>query len=152
MLPGNVEIEPFQPCLSPSMIQYDASVAGYRRKKLLELSCQERDSRIIAAFRNGICTGFRSIKITCLGVARVGPLYADDSIVAEALLKNFLESFPNRKRLAMTTLNSNIPANTISRKLGNAETDICLRIYSKQKTEVNAGRIYAFLDVSFSAI
>ncbi|GFQ90605.1 acetyltransf_18 domain-containing protein [Trichonephila clavata] len=150
-LPANIEIEPFQECLLPSIVQYDASVVGHTRELILRLSCHEEDSRTFAAFRNGVCIGFGSIKRSCLGAGRVGPLYAEDPVVAEALLKKLIESYPNRNGLAISTPSSNIPNNAILQKLGNAKTETCLRIYRKQKVNVNASKIYAYLDINFSA-
>ncbi|GFY59668.1 acetyltransf_18 domain-containing protein [Trichonephila inaurata madagascariensis] len=95
-LPDNIEIEPFQKNLLPSIVQYDASVVGFERAQMLELSCQEKDSETFVAFRNGACIGYGSIKRSCLGAGRVSPLFADDPTVAEALLKKLLESYPNR--------------------------------------------------------
>lgn len=151
-LPPHVEIEPFQDCLLPSMIQYDASVTGFKRERNLELSCKEMDSRTFVTFRNGNCIGFGSIKRTSLGTGIVAPLYADHPAVAEALLKKLVESYPNTKGFNMTTLASNISANSILQKLGKAGTVVCHRLYSKQMVAVNAKRIYALFDMSFSVI
>ncbi|GFY71913.1 acetyltransf_18 domain-containing protein [Trichonephila inaurata madagascariensis] len=141
-LPANIEIEPFQQCLLPSIVQYDASVVGHTRELILRLNCHEEDSRTFAAFRNGVCIGFGSIKRSCLGAGRVGSLYAEDPVVAEALLKKLIESYPNRNGLAIMTPSSNIPNNAILQKLGNAKTETCLRVFSKRKVKVNASKIY----------
>ncbi|GIX86714.1 hypothetical protein CEXT_267371, partial [Caerostris extrusa] len=88
-----IEIETYQDCLLPSVIQYDASVVGYTREHTLELNCKEEDSKTFVAFKNGTCIGYGSIKKSCLGAGRVGPLYADNHIIAEVLLKRLIESF-----------------------------------------------------------
>ncbi|GIX86716.1 n-acetyltransferase domain-containing protein [Caerostris extrusa] len=146
-----IEIETYQDCLLPSMIQYDASVVGYTRDHVLELNCKEADSKTFVAFKNGTCIGFGSIKKSCLGAARVGPLYADNEIIAEVLLRRLIESFPGMKGLAMMTVGSNVPANNFLKKLGNANTEACLRLYGKEKVKANMSKIYAFLDFNFSA-
>ncbi|GIX68113.1 n-acetyltransferase domain-containing protein [Caerostris darwini] len=145
-----IEIEPYQDCFLPSMLQYDASVVGYTRDHVLELNCKEADSKTFVAFKNGTCIGFGSIKKSCLGAARVGPLYADNEIIAEVLLTRLIESFPGMKGLAMMTVGSNVPANNFLKKLGNANTEACLRIYGKEKVKANMSKIYAFLDINFS--
>ncbi|GFT26814.1 integrase catalytic domain-containing protein [Nephila pilipes] len=151
-LSKNIEIETYQEYLLPSIVQYDATIAGFERRPILELNCKEKDSQTLVAFKNGTCIGYGSIKRSCLGAGRVGPLFADDPVVAEALLKKLLESFPDRKRFAMMTLRDNITANSFIRKLGNPEIITCVRIYSKEKIKVDTNRIFALTDMSFSAV
>ncbi|GFQ90608.1 n-acetyltransferase domain-containing protein [Trichonephila clavata] len=151
-LPDNIEIEPFQKNLLPSIVQYDASVVGFERAQMLELSCQEEDSETFAAFRNGACIGYGSIKRSCLGAGRVSPLFADDPTVAEALLKKLLESYPNMNGFAMFTLKNNEFSSSMIRKLGNPEIETCMRIYSKAKIEVDAKRVFALTDMNLSVI
>ncbi|GFW66697.1 acetyltransf_18 domain-containing protein [Trichonephila clavipes] len=151
-LPDNIKIEPFQKNLLPSIVQYDASVVGFERAQMLELSCQEKDSETFTAFRNGACIGYGSIKRSCLGAGRVSPLYADDPTVAEALLKKLLESYPNRNGFAMMTLKNNEFSSSIIRKLGNPETETCIRIYSKAKIELDTNRIFALTDMNLTVI
>ncbi|GFT26827.1 n-acetyltransferase domain-containing protein [Nephila pilipes] len=150
-LPENIEIESYQENLLSSIAQYDATIAGFERKHILELSCKEKDSQTFVAFKNGTCIGYGSIKRSCLGAGRVGPLFADDPVVAEALLKKLLESFPDRKGFAMMTLRDNIIANSFIRKLGNPETGTCVRLYNKEKLKVDTNRIFALTDMNFSA-
>ncbi|GFU33814.1 acetyltransf_18 domain-containing protein [Nephila pilipes] len=151
-LSENIEIEPYQEYLLPSIVQYDATIAGFERKPILELNCKEKDSQTFVAFNNGTCIGYGSIKRSCLGAGRVGPLFADDPVVAEALLKKLLESFPQRKGFAMMTLRDNIIANSFIRKLGNPEINTCIRLYSKEKLKTDRNRIYAVTDMNFSAV
>ncbi|GFU33816.1 n-acetyltransferase domain-containing protein [Nephila pilipes] len=151
-LPENIEIEPYQENLLSSIAQYDATIAGFERKHILELSCKEKDSQTLAAFKDGTCIGYGSIKRSCFDAGRVGPLFADDPVVAEALLKKLLESFPQRKGFAMMTLRDNIIANSFIRRLGNPETDTCVRFYNKEKLKVDTSRIYAVTDMNFSAV
>ncbi|GFU08777.1 n-acetyltransferase domain-containing protein [Nephila pilipes] len=151
-LPDNVEIEPYQECLLPSIVQYDTSIVGFDREQILELSCKEKNSQTFVALKNGTCVGYGSIKLSCLDAGKVGPLFADDPGVAEALLKKLLESYPNRKGFAMTTINTNDVANSFVRKLGNAEIDTCLRFYTKVMLKVDTKRIFALTDLNFSAL
>ncbi|GFS54782.1 n-acetyltransferase domain-containing protein [Trichonephila inaurata madagascariensis] len=151
-LPDNIEIEPFQISLLRSIVQYDASVVGFERAQMLELSCQEKDSETFVAFRNGACIGYGSIKRSCLGAGRVSPLFADDPTVAEGLLKKLLESYPNRNGFAMMTLKKNEFASSLIRKLGNPEIETCMRIYSKAKIEFDTNRIFALTDMNLCAI
>ncbi|GFS49150.1 n-acetyltransferase domain-containing protein [Trichonephila inaurata madagascariensis] len=150
VLPPRVDIQPFEDSFLQSMFAYDYDLIGYKRSIALEMSCKEKDSKTFVAFKNGKCVGFGSIKKSCLGAGRVGPLFADDPAVAEVLLRKLLEAFPERKGFAMMTISSNVHANNLVKKLSCSATGICYRMHTKERLITDTSRIFAQSDLNFS--
>ncbi|GBN68856.1 hypothetical protein AVEN_8287-1 [Araneus ventricosus] len=150
IVPPGVDIQPFQDSFLPEMVAYDQALVGLRRSLLLSMSCNEKNSRTFVAFKNGVCVGFGSVKESCLGAARVGPLYADDPAVAEVILRKLLESFSDRKGFAMMTISNNIHANSFLRRLACPVKEECHRLYNKQRLIVDTSKIYALFDINFA--
>ncbi|XP_055931802.1 uncharacterized protein LOC129962102 [Argiope bruennichi] len=150
-VPQGVDIQPFHDSFLAKMVAYDQALVGFRRSLLLSMSCNEMNSKTFVAFKNGVCVGFGTIKESCLGAGRVGPLYADDPAVAEVILRKLLESFPGRNGFAMMTISSNVPANSFLRRLSCPVKEECHRLYTKKRMIVDTNKIYALFDINFSA-
>ncbi|GFY37580.1 n-acetyltransferase domain-containing protein [Trichonephila inaurata madagascariensis] len=132
------------------MFAYDYDLTGCNRSIALEMSCKEKDSKTFVAFKDGKCVGFGSIKKSCLDAGRVGPLYADDPVVAEILLRKLLEAFPERKGFAMMTISCNVHANNLVKKLSCPATGICYRMHTRKRLIVDTNRIFAHSDINFA--
>ncbi|GFS61060.1 n-acetyltransferase domain-containing protein [Trichonephila inaurata madagascariensis] len=107
-LPSGVEIVAFQNSHLPAIHEYDYSLAGYERKSLIETSCKEENSITLVAMKDGKCVGFGSIKLNIMELGRVGPLYADDPSVAEAMVKRLITAMPEAKGFATVTISTNL--------------------------------------------
>ncbi|CAL1276864.1 unnamed protein product [Larinioides sclopetarius] len=149
VVPPEVDIQPFENSYLPKMVAYDEALVGFRRSLLLSMSCNEEDSQTFVAFKDGVCIGFGSIKESCLGAARVGPLYADDPAVAEVILRKLLESFSDRKGFAMMSISNNIHANYFLKRLACPVKEECHRLYNKRRLIVDTSKIYALFDNNF---
>ncbi|GFY41468.1 n-acetyltransferase domain-containing protein [Trichonephila inaurata madagascariensis] len=100
-LPSGVEIVSFQNSLLAAIFEYDYALAGYERKFITEASCNEENSKSLVAMKDGKCVGFGSMKLIIVEYGRIGPLYADDPSVAEAMVKRLITAMPEAKGLAM---------------------------------------------------
>lgn len=149
-VPKGVIIEAVQECHLPALFDYDYSVVGFERKLALALNCQERKSKTYVAMKNGACVGFGTIKTTCLGAGRVGPLYADDPAVAEVLLKRLIISLPNVKGLVMNTVSSNISSKKFLKKLGIPLKEELTRMYTKERIDIDAKKVFALFDLNLT--
>ncbi|PRD33010.1 UNVERIFIED_CONTAM: hypothetical protein NCL1_18724 [Trichonephila clavipes] len=100
-LPRGVEILSFQNSLLPAIFEYDFSLGGYERKSIIEASCHEENCKTLVAMKDGKCVGFGSIKLDNVEYGRIAPLYADDSSVAEAMVKRLITAMPEAKGFAI---------------------------------------------------
>ncbi|CAL1276855.1 unnamed protein product [Larinioides sclopetarius] len=145
-----VTIESVQECHLPALFSYDFSIVGYDRKLVLALNCLEDNSRTFVAVRNGSCVGFGTIKLTCMGAGRVGPLYADDTAIAEALLKTLIMSMPNFTGFVMNTVSNNVAARRLLKKLGVPLKEELTRMYRKEKLSADTKKIFALYDLNLA--
>ncbi|GFY60098.1 n-acetyltransferase domain-containing protein [Trichonephila inaurata madagascariensis] len=149
--PSNgVEILAFQNSHLPAIYEYDYSLAGYDRKSLIEASCNEENSKTLVAMKDGKCVGFGSMKLSIVEYGRIGPLYADDPSVAEAMVKRLIIAIPEAKGFAMVTNNTNIFANMIPEKLNVPIHNSLYRMYKKERVHINTKNVFAHLDIDFA--
>ncbi|GIY76942.1 n-acetyltransferase domain-containing protein [Caerostris extrusa] len=121
IVPPGVDIQPYQDSFLPAMVAYDQALIG-----------------------------FGTIKESCLGAGRIGPLYADEPAIAEVILRRLLDSFPERKGFAMMTISNNMHSSSFLRKLGCPAKEECRRLYSSKRLMVDTSKIYAHFDINFS--
>ncbi|GFY72546.1 n-acetyltransferase domain-containing protein [Trichonephila inaurata madagascariensis] len=150
--PEGVEIKSLEENGFESMLFYDRSLAGYDRMFILKSIIRKRNSKTLIALKNGICVGYGIIKRNISDAALVGPLYADDSHVAEVLLRKLLESMPDAKCLSMATVSTNFAANEIVQRMGTPVFNKLMRLYTKENMVINTSKIFAMFDVDFSPI
>ncbi|XP_035215509.1 uncharacterized protein LOC118189074 [Stegodyphus dumicola] len=150
IVPDGVEIQDFHESHLPLIYEYDLNLIGYNRELALKLNCQEKDSKSFVAIKDGACVGFGTIKISCQEASQVGPLYANDSSVAEVLLKKLVFSLPQAKGFAMMTISTNVPANELIKKIGCPMAEECPRLYRKEKLNVDISKVFAHFDLNFS--
>ncbi|GFT68745.1 acetyltransf_18 domain-containing protein [Nephila pilipes] len=151
-LPDGVQIQCLKENNFDSMLEYDQTLVGYDRKHILDIICKENNTKILIALKDGACVGYGIIKRNIFDAARVGPLYADDSRVAEVILRKLLETMPDAKGLAMTTISNNLMANERVRKMGIPVYNNLTRMYTKEKMVINSSRIFAQFDADFSPL
>ncbi|XP_054706846.1 uncharacterized protein LOC129216654 [Uloborus diversus] len=149
-VPSGVDIQPYQAAHLPLMLKFDFNLIGYKRDLAIRLNCEETDSHTFVAFKDGACVGFGTIKMSCQEVGQVGPLYADDSAVAEPLLKKLILSLPQAKGFAMMTISTNHKANEFIKLLGCPMTEECPRLYKKYALKVDTNKVFAHFDLNFS--
>ncbi|KAG8190174.1 hypothetical protein JTE90_011899 [Oedothorax gibbosus] len=150
--PEGIDIVPFQESHLPAMFEYDLALMGYKREKALELNCKKLDSRTFVALDGeNMSVGFGTIKMSCnKALGQVGPLYADDPKVAEVILKRLIVSLPKAKGFAMMTVNSNLAAQKFIDRLRCPVLDLCPRLYSKARFNVDLDKVFAHFDLNFT--
>ncbi|KAF8794615.1 hypothetical protein HNY73_002582 [Argiope bruennichi] len=150
-LPAGVEILPFQASYMEAVLTYDRLLVGYERRSTIETSCTDKEcNKTLVAMKDGRCVGFGSIKLNILGLGRVGPLYADDASIAEAMVKRLITDMPEANGFTMVTVSSNILGNMILEKLQIPVHDNIYRLYKKEKLKVDTNKIFAHFDIDFS--
>ena len=93
----NIEIAVITSANENQVIDYDQDVVKYRREKILKLYFREEDSLSLAAVdsSNGNkIVGFICIKKNIISKALIGPLYANESDIANLLMGAAISRFP----------------------------------------------------------
>lgn len=75
------------------LLAYDASVFGSERARFLGIWIGRPPGRALAVVRGGALVGYGVVRECNVG-AKIGPLFADDDEVAEALLTGLLAAVP----------------------------------------------------------
>ncbi|GIY17796.1 n-acetyltransferase domain-containing protein [Caerostris extrusa] len=119
--PEGIQIVQIRASVLPAVINYDASVHGYDRSKIVTLTTSEQDSYSLAAVRNGtrrVC-GYGCLKSNVQGSLLVGPLYADRADIAEELLRRLFDEFPGEYngKITVGVINCNSEAMELVKKL-----------------------------------
>ncbi|XP_035225523.1 uncharacterized protein LOC118198041 [Stegodyphus dumicola] len=154
-VPNGIYVEHCRNSHLPLIYKYDFNLVGYRRDLAIKLTYEEEDTKSFVAIKDGECVGFGVIKKTCRGVHHLGPLYANDAAVAEAILKRLTMSAPEIKGLYMATVSNNAPANDFLKKLGSPTVEICARVFRRRNddeemTNVDTNRVFALFDMHYT--
>ncbi|KAG8183637.1 hypothetical protein JTE90_005625 [Oedothorax gibbosus] len=155
--PEGVQIVQIRATLLPGLINYDASIHGYDRSKIVTLTTSEDDSYSLAATRNGtgrVC-GYGSIRRCVQGPLLVGPLYADRKDVARVLLHHLVEGYPGGGGLSETVTIAVISCNSeavgmvegLGLKVTGEEVPRC---YTKEQVHADFGRVFGQHALNFS--
>ncbi|GFX00945.1 n-acetyltransferase domain-containing protein [Trichonephila clavipes] len=148
-LPSGVEILSFQNSLLPAVFEYDYLLVGFDRRPIIEASCKEELSKTLVAMKDGKCVGFGSIKLDIAEYRKLGPLYADDPSIAEAMAKRLITTMPEAKGFTTGTINTNLFANMILEKFNIPIHKSYYFLSTKERLLVDTKRVFAHLDLDF---
>nr|XP_015912920.1 uncharacterized protein LOC107443523 isoform X2 [Parasteatoda tepidariorum] len=151
-LPGDTTIHPLETNHLELIYDYDLQVVGCERRAFLDLSFNEPHCKTLIALKNERCVGFGSVKLTVWGAKRVGPLYADDSKIAEALLKSLLEGFPQGKGVAVVIPPANSEALKLMNKSNIPLSKDLYQVHEDGVPQSDMLKVYALFDVSGTSI
>lgn len=140
------------------LMKYDKHVVGFDRSVLLKMSLNEADTVCLVSFDpiHDIITGYGAIKPTNetgKNKAFLGPLYANNPVIAKVLMYNLLISFPRsiEKGFITFAIDSNLDAISFSKQVGLINTMTCPKLYSKQVLcGVDYRKVYNLLSPGFS--
>ncbi|XP_015917468.1 uncharacterized protein [Parasteatoda tepidariorum] len=149
-----IQIVQIRSSVLPAVINYDASVHGYDRSKIVTLSTAEEDSLTLAAVRDGtgrVC-GYGCLKKNVQGSLLVGPLYADEASIAEELLGNLVAEFPGESNgiISMAVINCNSEAMSLVNRIQLSIGTEVPRCYKKEQVHANFERVFGQHALNFS--
>ncbi|GBM05663.1 hypothetical protein AVEN_175523-1 [Araneus ventricosus] len=144
--PEGIQVVQIRASVLPSVINYDASIHGYDRSKIVTLSTAEEDSYALAAVRNGtrrVC-GYGCIKNNVQGSLLVGPLYADRIDIAEELLRRLFAEFPgdSNGKITIGVINCNSEAMKLVTKLQLDIGEEVPRCYKRDQVHANFEKVF----------
>ncbi|XP_035215507.1 uncharacterized protein LOC118189073 [Stegodyphus dumicola] len=152
----DVEIQVLKPGddIIDEVTLYDADVYGFSRRNLVKLLCEEGDSITVAAIKVGerkVC-GYGCIKENIKGNALVGPLYADETDIAELILYYLIKAFPlaESRGVTMTTIDCNQSAMDMTEKAGFFKEPGIARLYTKEEVNVKFEKVFGQHNLNFS--
>ncbi|XP_071039139.1 uncharacterized protein [Parasteatoda tepidariorum] len=145
----NTEMQYFREEFISEVVEYDRKIIGFDRKEDVVSNCLDAYGRTVVAISGSRCTGYGSIKLNIQGACRVGPLYAETPVVAEAVLKKLLESFAYGKGFAASVPSNNLDAVRLFGKLGKMKNVNNFRMTSKERFVLDTSHIYAIYDGEF---
>lgn len=133
---------------------YDFDVLGFSRERLIPIQCAEEDSVTVAGTReqDGSVCGYGCIRQNIKGNAHVGPLYADDSVVAELILNHLVKSFPvaESKGVTLMTVDCNEDCLSMVERLGFVKLPGTERLYRSGEVDVHFRKVFAQHNLNFS--
>ena len=134
--------------------QYDADVLGFSRSRLISLLCREKDTVTVVATNShddSVC-GYGTIKQNIKGNALIGPLFADNSSVAELIIYHMVKAFPmaEAKGVTLMTVDCNEDSLALVDKLGFKKEPGTERLYRSEEVEVQFKKIFGQHNLNFS--
>lgn len=143
-----------------SVIEYDQTIHGYPRNRLLRNVFQEPDTAAFVAIdveehHDSPIQGYGCIRTNNIGKAMIGPLYANNDAVAELLMKNLFHklSGPFSRGLLYMTLDSNPGGERIADKIGLTKVEELPRLFNKKPyKDAQWNQVYCIHTPNFSLL
>ena len=149
--PDNVLIREFNDSLLDAVIEYDEQLIRLNRRRLIELGIREDKtlSLVASEVESGKVVGYGCLKWSNVNKAMLGPLYADNAKVAEALLFRLLSDYQyadvQATGLVWLLLDGNKTAIELGTRLGQKFSYPSPRLFTKYVPQptVDASKVYA---------
>ncbi|XP_054717078.1 uncharacterized protein F36G3.2-like [Uloborus diversus] len=151
--PEGIQVIQLRASVLPSVINYDSKIHGYDRSKIVTLSASEEDCVSLAAIRTGtgrIC-GYGCLKKSVQNSLLVGPLYADRADIAEALLRQLIEEYPEScGQLTIAMVDSNEEALCLADRLKLEDRVKIPRCYTREQVPAHVEKVFSQHALNFS--
>ncbi len=136
----NLEIVPISSVPLPQLTEYDARMFPSERENFLSLWTSQPDSYGLAFIADGLIKGYGLIR-RCYTGHKVGPLFAEDEVIATDLLSALLSKFPDEEFIL------DIPAPNrfavdLARRFGMKEAFRTLRMYTRGTPDIDMDHVF----------
>ncbi|MCO5382465.1 MAG: hypothetical protein NHB15_10575 [Methanosarcina barkeri] len=111
------------------------------RATFLEKWIKQPDSYAFAAVEAGKLKGYGVIR-KCQNGYKIGPLFADDAIIAEKIFLALRASIPDEAVFVIDVPEPNKKALEITRKYGMDVVFTTIRMYSREEPNINLEKVY----------
>lgn len=140
--------------LIAKVIDFDSKVHKQSREQLMRSTLAKPDYKTFAAIDipSDRLVGFGCIRPDNSGQAMIGPVYADDDFVAEALVHKLIASsmVAQTQGLLFMTVSTSLGGLRIADKLQLKEKSRCERLFTKRVIPVDYRYIYCLQSPNFS--
>lgn len=123
-----------------SLLEYDREMFPAPRSTFLEKWTKQPDSYAFAAVEAGKLKGYGVIR-KCQSGYKIGPLFADDPIIAEKIFLALKASVPD-EAIYLDVPEPNKKAMEIANKYGMTVMFKTIRMYSREEPDINLEKVY----------
>lgn len=135
------------------LVDYDEKVHNFRRENAIRTTMNDDDGCLMVAFKgSGACAGFGKISTNIQEGALVGPLYADDIMVAQHILHSLVSDFaPARVTVTAFAMDGNPDSCRLCEELGLQRLMAVPRCYRETGVpQADFSKIFAHHTLNFS--
>jgi len=138
--------------LLDKIIKYDTRIQNWNREKLITLTLlNDWFYTLIALNEQNDILGFGCIKSDIIGEKLIGPVYADNDSIAEALIHRLVKQYEcDSVNVSMSVLISSNGGTTIANKMKLRNIETCNELYSKFLTPINRQFVYCMHSLDFA--
>lgn len=137
---SRIELVPATEVTFAQLATYDRKCFPADRPTFLTAWISQEHARAIAAYRDGKLAGYGVIR-RCREGCKIGPLFADDSAVAEALLTE-LYPFAGGGSIFLDVPEINAAGMALVERLGMSEVFGCARMYLGPRPSIDEAKIF----------
>jgi GNAT superfamily N-acetyltransferase len=124
----------------PKLVGYDAGVFSSERKRFLELWISQPDSFGLVRRSEDRIRGYGLIR-RCHAGHKVGPLFADDEVVAADILSSLVSRFPGED-FSLDVPSSNRRGVDLARHFGMRPVFSTMRMYTRGPPNIDIDRLF----------
>jgi GNAT superfamily N-acetyltransferase len=122
------------------LIEYDARMFPSEREKFLELWTGQPDSFGLACEEDGQIKGYGIIRRCSIG-HKVGPLFADDEVIAEDILSSLVSRFPDEE-FSLDVPLPNRQAVDLALRFRMKEAFSTMRMYTREVPDIDIDHVF----------
>ncbi len=134
------EIVPISSVPLPQLMEYDARMFPSERERFLRLWTSQPDSYGLAFCADGKVKGYGLIR-RCYAGHKVGPLFADDAVIATDILSALLSKFPDEEFI-LDVPTPNRSALDLALRFGMKEVFRTLRMYTREAPDIEMDHVF----------
>ena len=136
-----VPVVPYQPSMWSAVLEFDAGLFPCRREAFLRRWLAMPEASIRVAQDHGELTGY-GVRRPCVSGYKIGPLFARDSSVAQAILLDLLVDIPPHSPVYLDVPEVNGPALALAQSLDMKECFGTARMYLNGTPHLDVSRIF----------
>lgn len=122
------------------LARYDSSIFPAPRERFLRAFLTQEGTTVLISQQTGKINAYGAIR-RCLEGHKIGPLFADNSVAAEKILRGLVSTVPGEKYF-LDVPEPNAESMALTRDLGLNETFRAARIYTKRPPVVPLHRMF----------
>ncbi len=122
------------------VVRYDADVFQAPRREFLDPFLRQEGTTALALFQNGKVSGLGAIR-PCREGHKIGPLFADDRMIAERILRGLISTIPG-ERYFLDVPEPNTAGMALARDSGLVGSFRTARIYTKRSPAMPSHKVF----------
>ncbi|GIY45757.1 n-acetyltransferase domain-containing protein [Caerostris darwini] len=139
--------------ITARVVAYDRSLHNRDRSQLIRHTFSWSSCTTKVALMSGKVVGYGCLRRVITGHWMISPLYADNEVVAEAILFHLLQGFDfsnKKKGVKIHSIDKNFACTKLLKKFGFREWQTLYTAFTKHCVELNISKIYALHSIACS--